>query len=130
MDASSKLVVVPTVLNGSGHAAGAHGLSWANPEGEAIIIESCVFDVTTPATGSATADIGVAANGTTSADTLMDGVNVGAAAIVANSQDNAGTNGGIDKMASGEYITVDFSADPTGLVGNLYIKYWIPSKAV
>lgn len=106
-------------------ATGAGGiLAWANPEGATIIVLDVVFDITTQATGAANADVGVAANGSTSSDTIMDGVDVGTAPIVANNQNNAGTNGGRGrKMTSSQFITATGSADPAGLVGTAYITY-------
>jgi hypothetical protein len=86
------------VLNGSITAAttttGGDAISLANPFGRTVIIVDVVLDVTTPATGAATMNVGVAANGTTTSDTLIDGVDVGTAAIIADNIDDAGTNGG------------------------------------
>lgn len=99
-------------------------LSLANPEGATLFITEVVFDITTEATGAATADVGVAANGTTSSDTLMDGVDVGAAAIVANNHKHAGTNGmSIVKWTSSQYVTATASATLAGLVGTYHISY-------
>ena len=134
LDGQEKIVRV--LINGglavtaTTHAAGDHGFSWANPEGEDIMVTDFILDITTEATGSATMDIGVAANGTTASDTLLDGVNVGAAAILASSDVSGGTNGlGAVKMSSSQYITADASASVAGLVGSFYVKYFIISKA-
>ena len=132
-DSQSKLVKLPInggiAITATGHAAGAHGIAWKNPEGVDIIVECVVLDVTTQATGSATMDIGVAADGNTTSDTLLDGVNVGAAPILATSGVNGGTNGKtMVPMTSSQYITGDGNASLAGLVGNIWIKYFIPSK--
>ena len=128
---SSRLVKVPISIVGVTHAAGDHGFQWENPEGEDIIVETVLLDCTTEATGSATIDIGVAANATTSSDTLIDGANVGAAAIMVTSGKNPGTNGVQDQtMTSSQWITGDFSASAAGFVGTFYVKYYIPSKAM
>ena len=98
--------------------------SIANPEGADVIITNMIVDVTTEATGSATIDAGVAANGTTSADTLFDALDVGAAAGTFNNVDDQGTNGKhIQKWGSSEYVTGTASATLAGLVGNVYIEY-------
>tara|TARA_X000001388_G_scaffold58463_1_gene43745 strand:+ start:2589 stop:3047 length:459 start_codon:yes stop_codon:yes gene_type:complete len=127
--------IVKIAINGGAavtavtHAAGDHGLSWANPEGEDIIVEAVILDVTTAATGSATFDIGVAADGTTGSDTLLDAVDVGSAAILATNGVNGGTNGKtFVPMTSTQYITGDASASIAGLVGNMWIKYFVPGK--
>ena len=133
VDYQPKIVKVPinggAAVTATTHAAGDHGLSWANPEGEDIIVEGIILDVTTAATGSATIDIGIAANGTTGADTLLDGVDIGTAAIFATSGVNGGTNGKMwQPMTSSQFITGDASASIAGLVGNMWIKYFIPGK--
>jgi len=100
-------------------------VNWANPTGEVIMIENLILDVTTPATGVATADAGIAATGT-SDDTLIDGVDIGTAAIVATGIGNAGTNGGtFRKCAAAEYVTVTPSATAAGLVGTFTVLYRI-----
>jgi len=131
LDASSKLVKVDLGVVGVTHAAGDHNFQWRNPEGEDIIVEKLVIDITTAATGAATLDAGVAANGTTTSDNLMDAVDVGTAAILTtNDIAGAGANGkGSQPMTAGQYITGDFSASAAGLVGSFYVKYFIPSKA-
>ena len=132
-DSQSKLVKLPinggVAITSTAFTAGLHGMAWKNPEGVDIIVESIVLDVTTAATGSATADLGVAADGTTSRDTLIDGVDVGAAAILATSGNNGGSNGKtFVPMTSTQYIVGKGSASLAGLVGNIWIKYFIPSK--
>lgn len=101
-------------------------LAVANPEGADLIITRFLLDVTTPATGAATANAGVAANGTTSSDTLLDGVDIGTAAALFDNADatDQGTNGKASrKWGSTQYITVTPSATAAGLVGYAYIEY-------
>jgi len=104
--------------------AGGDALSVANPEGVDVIVTRLIVDVTTPATGAANVDAGIAANGLTSADNLVDGLDVGAAAILADNHENPGTNGkALFKWGSSQYLTVTPSASLAGLVGNVYVEY-------
>ena len=103
---------------------GGDALSLANPEGATLYVTGLILDITTEATGAANVDAGIAANGTTSSDTLIDGVDVGSAAIVANSEKHAGTNGmGMVKWASSQYLTVTPSATLAGLVGTYHVQF-------
>lgn len=94
-------------------------------QSRAHYINTVVMDVTTKSTGAGTVDIGIGANATTSSDTLIDGVDVGTATIVANSQKHAGTNGmGKVKIAAGSYVTASMATgDTTGMVAQVYIEY-------
>ena len=98
-------------------------LSVANPEGDAVIVTGIYLDVTTASSGAATVDAGIAANGTTSADNLIDGASVASIAVVSN-RDNAGTNG---KQAlrwnSDQFLTITASATTAGMVGTAYVTY-------
>ena len=118
--------VFKVALTAGTTTAGGDVLALANPEGADLIIPSggFVLDITTAATGAANADAGIAADSTTSADTLIDGMDIGTAAGVFDNADDAGTNGGPDKWGSTEYITITPSATCAGLVGYAYIK-WI-----
>jgi len=121
-----KIVKVPLVAIAS-HAAGDH-FAWANPEGGDILVESFTVQVTTEATGAATCDYGIAADGTTGSDTLLDGIDIGTAAISGSQGDSGGTNGVANQvMSSSEWITGDASADSSGVVGFAYIKYVVLS---
>jgi hypothetical protein len=98
--------------------------AWANPEGVPIIITRVVLDVTTQSTGACTVDVGVAANGTTLNDGLIDGVSVAAAGLVDN-LDNAGTNGRArQKVTAGQFVTGSVASGASaGLVGSAYVFY-------
>jgi len=99
-------------------------LSVANPLGVPLIILDMIVDVTTQATGAATADVGVAANGTTSSDTILDGIDIGTGVNIFNPANDGGTNGKkIRKWAITEFVTGTASLDSTGLVGKAHIKY-------
>jgi hypothetical protein len=105
---------------------GGDSISWANPTGEVILVEDIIIDVTTQATGAATMDVGVAADGTTTSDTLIDGIDVGSAAIVGSAITDGGSSGQANrKMTSSQYITGTPSATLAGLVGTYGIKYRI-----
>ncbi len=99
-------------------------LSLANPEGADIIVTRLVLNITTPSSGAATVDAGIAANGSTSADNLIDGQSVATAAKVLDNVSDGGTNGKArQKWSSSQYLTITASATLAGLVGNAYIEY-------
>lgn len=102
-------------------------LSLANPEGVTLIVKSLVLDVTTKATAACTVDAGIAANGTTLNDTLIDGVDVGTAVGTFDSQKDAGTNGaGARRWGATEFLTVSkASGAAAGIVGYAYVDYQI-----
>lgn len=103
---------------------GGDALGLANPEGVALLITRFVLRITTEATGAANVDAGVAADGTTSADDLLDGQDVGSAAVVLDNIDDQGTNGqSVLEWGATEYVTVTPSATLAGLVGTYYIEY-------
>lgn len=112
------------VITGAALHAGV--LNWQNPEGVDIIIEKTVLDVRTVATGACTADVGTTAtSATTASDTLIDGVDVNAALIVADSITNKGTNGlPTRRLAADKWVTVkEATGNATGLVAELYVFY-------
>lgn len=100
-------------------------LAWANPESGAIAVTRVLLDVTTKSTGACTLDVGVAANGTTSADNLIDGVDVAAAAGLFGNLGNAGTNGKTSqRMAAGTFLTASkASGAAAGIIGSAYVTY-------
>tara|TARA_R110000824_G_scaffold249554_1_gene438486 strand:- start:438 stop:971 length:534 start_codon:yes stop_codon:yes gene_type:complete len=97
--------------------------SFANPTGGDCFVLDVVVDVTTQTTGVATVDVGVAANATTSDDTLIDGGDIGTGAITLNNILHAGTNGLRSiKMTSAQFVTATASADSTGLVATYAVS--------
>jgi len=105
--------------------AGGDCLNLANPEGADLLITRFILNITTEATGAATADAGVAATGTSN-DELLDGVDIGtAAAIFDNIEDCIDGNvaQAVVEWGSDEYVTVTPSATAAGLVGTYYIEY-------
>lgn len=100
--------------------------SWANPVSGTIIISKLIVDLTTKSTTTGdTIDCGVAADGDTTDDDLVDGGDVGSVATL-NSATNAGTNGSLARQAaSGEYVTCSASSGTAaGLAGFAYIHYY------
>ena len=104
-------------------------LAWQNPESSAIILVRVVIDRTTKSTGACTLDVGTAANGTTSSDNLIDGLDVGTATGVGDNIEDKGTNGKsrqrMDaKGGATDYITASKATGAAaGLAGNAYIFY-------
>lgn len=100
-------------------------LSLANPEGADVIIMRLILSVTTVATAACTIDAGVAAASTTSADNLIDGLDVNSATGVFDNIDDQGTNGqSVLKWESGQYLTVSMaSGAAAGLAGYAYVEY-------
>lgn len=101
--------------------------SVANPEGVPVLITRALLYRTTKSTGAANADIGIAADGTTSNDTLLDGVDIGAAEGLEDNIKNKGTNGLERKLwGTTEFLTMTGSASSAGLVGKLIVEYIVP----
>lgn len=92
-----------------------------NPHNRRLIITNRYFVADTQSTGASTLDIGVAANATTSADNLIDGVSAATAGVL----QAAGTNGASGRVwEATQFVTVaEASGDVAGLVGILVIEY-------
>ena len=102
--------------------------AWANPEAVSILITRVLLDITTKATAACTVDVGTTAtSATTSSDNLLDGVDVGTAAGLFGSINEAGTNGkSRQKLAAGKWVTGSMaSGAAAGLVGSAYIEYYL-----
>ena len=100
-------------------------LSLANPEGVDIVITRFILYVSTKSTGAASVDAGVAANGSTASDTLIDGLSVATAGVYDNVV-NGGTNGkALQKWGASQYITATATATTAGMVGTAIIEYLI-----
>lgn len=100
-------------------------LALENPEGEDLIVTRVILDITTKSTGASTVDVGIAADEETSADNLMDGLDVGTAAGVFDNIENQGTNGKATvKWSASQVLTISkASGNVAGLVGNAYVQY-------
>jgi len=120
------LIVSRGTITAATTTTGGDCISWVNPTGETIIVEDIVLDITTAATGAANAEVGVAANGTTSSSTLINTCDIGSAAAVFSATNDGGAGGqSYRKMTSTQYITMTPSATAAGLVGTYMIKYRI-----
>lgn len=99
--------------------------AWANPMGATIIIESVKVDVTTVTSGACTIDVGVAANGTTLSDTLIDGASTATTARVIDNVKDSGTNGtSSQRCTSTQYVTGSVASGASAaIVGFAYITY-------
>lgn len=105
--------------------AGGDALNLLNPEGAKLIITRFIINVTTEATGAANIDAGVAATGTSN-DELLDGVDVGSAAILDDNINGvvaAEVASAVVEWGATEYLTVTPSATLAGLVGTYYVEY-------
>lgn len=98
-------------------------LSVANPEGVKLLITRFILHITHASDGAATVDAGIAANGTTSADTLIDGKSVATAGAFDNITDKGSNGLPLREWGASQYVTVTASATLAGLVGYAYIEY-------
>lgn len=105
-------------------------LAWQLPEN--AIISVAKLYVSTVATAAATLNIGyTATSAVTSADNLIDGVDVNAATGLFDNITDHGTDGLPEGQVGvkGAWVTVsEASGDATGMVGTLYLLYW-PTSA-
>ena len=112
--------------------SGNMAFTWQNPESVEILIHTVIIDVTTAGgTGSSVLDVDVVANATSTADTILDGVDLNSAAVsISNNVSDSGTsgdekvhkadeNGGTNDYVTGKILVADASA----LVGKYYIHY-------
>lgn len=111
--------------------ANAFAFAWQNPEASKIIVHRVIVDRTAAGgTGSSVLDVGVVANGTSTADTLIDGLDLNATGVADNISDG-GTNGKArakvdEKDGSNDYITGKILAqNAASLAGYVYIHYTI-----
>ena len=110
--------------------ANAYAFAWQNPESVKIIVERVLVNLGT-AGGTATSvlDIGVVANATSTADTLIDGLDLNTTGIFDNIVDK-GSNGKArqlvdEKDGTNDYVTGKILvANAAALVGDVYIIYF------
>ena len=97
----------------------------ANPEEADLIITRFVLDITTKTTDACTLDGGPAAAITTLSDTVIDGLDVNAAAgVFDNIKNQAGSGLESERWESDEFFTLSMKTGAAaGLVGTYYIEY-------
>ena len=118
--------VAKIAITGVAATTGGALFSWANPENSSIIIERFQIDITTKSTGAANGSFGVAANGTTSSANLIDTYALGGTEKVVDNHVDGSTNGKfVQKMTTSQFVTGTGSATTAGLVGNVYIHYYV-----
>ncbi len=115
-------VVAKGALTAAVVSAAGGVLKLQNTTGYDLYVELFMIDVTTKSTGVATLDIGVDSIGTTSNDSLIDGVDVSTAPIIASNVVGGGTNGKIVRWKKDEYIVATASATVAGMVGTFTLK--------
>lgn len=109
-----------TMTAATGNAA---ALSWGNPTGGRIIVQSVIIDITTATGATTTIDVGVDSAGTGTDDTLIDGADTTAAGVIS-SIDNGGTNGKAARaLTSSEYVTGSITGTIGSFAGVAYITY-------
>jgi hypothetical protein len=119
---NGEVIVQKGAVTAATTTTGGDAISWS--PGAVAYVHHFDLDITTPATGAALIDVGIAANGTTTSDTLIDGADVGTAAIFATPYVNGGTNGKAPrKMTATQFITGTPSATLAGLVGTWTATY-------
>lgn len=106
-----KRIAIPVVV-----AAGNGGLfGVANPETANLLILDAVLRLTA-GDADQTADIGIAADATTSSDTLFADITVAGAALTASALTPL-------VWESGQYVTGTASGTPASIAGTLYVTY-------
>jgi hypothetical protein len=122
MSEQAGALVIP--VTGVASTAGGGIVAQVNTEGADLIITSVRFDRRTKSTGAASVDIGIAATVATN-DTIMDGLDVGAAEGIADNITNKGSNGLPSILwPAGYYLTMTGTATTAGMKGNLYVRYY------
>ena len=124
-DINSGVQVAKVKLN-AGTDTGGGIFAWKNPENDAIIVERVVLDVTTPATGACSVEVGTTAtSATTASANLIDTLDVHTAAGSFDNITDKGTNGkSRQSLAAGKWVTGSTATGASaGLVGYAYIHY-------
>lgn len=97
-----------------------------NPGNTTLIVERVYLHVITRNTsGAATVDIGVAADGDTTSDNLIDGASIAGSNTIYNNITDVGSNGKSRQLiAAGQYVTATVaSGDANGLVAGLKVNF-------
>ncbi len=100
-------------------------LAFTPPEGLPILVTRVSLYVITKSTGAATLNIGVAADGVTSANNLITACDIGTnSAVPFDNITDVGASGKSRQLMTGtQKLTVTGTADSTGFVGLLLIEF-------
>lgn len=111
--------------------AGDFAFTWQNPEASKIIVTRVLINITTAGgTDSSVLDVGVVENATSTANNLIDGLNLNATGIFDNITDKGENgkslqvvdeNGGTNDYITGKILVQDAAA----LAGKYYILYTV-----
>ena len=122
----AKRCIVEAMASGN---ANAFAFAVQNPEGVDCIVTNVIVDITTAGgTGSSVLNIDVAADSTSTGDSIIDGLDLNATGV-ADRHDDAGSNGGEalkwDKNGgTNDYITGKILVqNAASLVGTVIIEY-------
>ncbi len=111
-------------LQGSLTASDAAGgvFSVENTYGTTLVILRTVLLVTTGTSGACTIDVGIEADATTSADDLIDGLDVATAGVFDNVADEGSNGNSCGKWSSGTFVNASMKTGAAaGLVGTYAI---------
>lgn len=112
-------------LTGAALFAGGEIAAVPNPEGVPLIISDVKLYVDTPSTGAANINVGVAADGTTSATTLINALAINGAITgkAYHGMTALAAKGEAVVWGASQYITATGSASSAGFVGSLFVSY-------
>lgn len=112
-------------LTGNALFAGGEIAAVANPEGVPLIIVDVKLYVDTPSDGAANINVGIAADGSTSATDLINALAINGA-ITGKAYHGMTALAAKDEAvvwAAAKYITATGSADSSGFTGRLFVQY-------
>lgn len=120
---SSGYLEIP--LTGALLFAGGEVAGFLNPEGVPLIIVDAKLYVTTPSTGVANLNVGIAAAATTSDTDMINALAVNGAVtgLAYHGMTALAAKGAAQVWGATEYITASGSASTVGFVGKLFVRY-------
>ena len=112
-------------LTGDALFAGGEIAAQVNPEGVALVIVDAKLIVDTPSTGAANINVGVNASATTSDTDMVNALAINGAitGVVYHAMTALAAKDAALLWPAGYYITATGSADSSGFVGRLFVKY-------
>lgn len=120
---SSGCLEIP--LTGNALFAGGEIAAVANPEGVPLIITDVKIYVDTPSTGAANIAVGLAANGTTSDNDMIDALAINGAitGLAYHGMTALAAKGAAQVWSTTQYLTATGSASTVGFTGRLFVSY-------